>query len=326
MLRSIVDEKSVLPLSNITPRTLISGLPKSANNGRETSLLAHIDGMLLIIKDLTPLISGPRDALHLVLGQLRDAYDGSSAMAFGTGETKSFETRFGLLFGVTSVIESSWPVVNQLGERFLYYRLEEGGGLAKVKAALANANSKDKMRLEIQNAVTSLLKQKVPRREVLVSPEMQQEIAHAAELIARARTPIRREGRTEELIYLPNPEVGTRLAGQFIQLARGIALARGESSCDASIMKIIRHVARSGLPHMRLQILRELSEQKVPISTGALGQALRLGVDSVRRHGEDLWQLKLLDRVGNGPHTWALSKLARTRLKTSKLFSDVTPP
>ena len=132
------------------------------NRGEETSLLPKLNGKILVVKDLTPLISGNRDTRGQVLGQLRDAYDGSSAMAFGTGETKRFVSHFGMLFGVTPVIESCWPVNNALGERFLYYRCADGDSVAKITAALANSNRKREMRKALAEAASRVLDQSVP--------------------------------------------------------------------------------------------------------------------------------------------------------------------
>ena len=93
------------PLTSLTPQTLISGF---VDEGKpDPSLLPKLDGKILIVKDLTPLISGSADVRSAVLGQLRDAYDGSSAKAFGTGDVKRYESRFGMLFGVTPVIEAN---------------------------------------------------------------------------------------------------------------------------------------------------------------------------------------------------------------------------
>ena len=324
ILRSL-DHPEAVTLSNLTPRTLISGLPKSMNRGIEPSLLARLDGKDLIVKDLTPLISGPRDARSEILGQLRDAYDGSSAMAFGTGEKKEFHSRFGLLFGVTPVIESCWSVINQLGERFNYYRCIEADSLPKVRAAVTNSDSKAAMRQELAAAARRVLDQRTPRH-IEVPDELTTRIIHLADLVAKARTPVKREGRTEEVTYLPAAEVGTRLGGQLVQLARGVAAARGQTACDESVMDIVCHVARSGIPHVRLKLLAYLQLQRGLVSTAEASQALQLGAGTVRRYAEDLWTLGLVTRAGTefSGYRWGLSDLTRERLEKAHL--SLVPP
>ena len=218
-------DRIIYSLSGLTSKTLISGLPATMNDDREPSLLLQLKGKILVIKDLTPLITGPRDTRSEVLGQLRDAYDGYSAKSFGTGETKSFDSRFGMLFGVTPFIETCWPIINQLGERFLYYRCSDVDSLDKVRAALANSDKKHGMRAELAEAARPVLYQPIPDA-VHVEDDLVERIAQLADFAAKARTPVKREGRSEIIEYAPVPEVGTRLAGQLIQLARGIAIAK----------------------------------------------------------------------------------------------------
>ncbi|MCH7687856.1 MAG: hypothetical protein IH899_14425 [Planctomycetes bacterium] len=319
ILRCLIGDQFV-QLSGLTAKTLISGLPKEMCGGIEPSLLPRLNGKILVIKDLTPLISGHADTRATVLGQLRDAYDGSSAMAFGTGERKEFKSRFGMLFGVTPVIESCWPIINALGERFIYYRCPGGDSLQKVRAALANSSRKKEMRKELQDAARRVLEQNTAV-SIDVPDGIMERIAHLADFVAIARTPVKRHGQTEEVSYEPSPEVGTRLGGQLIQLACGIAAARGQQAPDDSIMNLVLHVARSGIMRKRVSVLAHLTLQNKPAGTSDVGQAIRQGSDSTRRTLEDLWTLKLVDRakVANA-HSWQLSELARERLGIVRLF------
>lgn len=324
VIRSLDGQQDVVSLTSLTSKTLISGLRPESAKGKEPSLLPKLDGKLLIVKDLTPLISGNRETRAEILGQLRDAYDGSSAMAFGTGELKEFKSRFGMVFGVTPAIESCWPVINQLGERFLYYRCPGGDSMLKIKAALRNSNVKQEMREELAAAAKMVLDQDVPEK-VIVPDELCERIAHLADLVARARSPVKREGGTEEIEYAPCPEVGTRLAGQLIQLARGISVARGQDSCDESVMEVLRHVAISSIPQFRWRVLNLLSRHSTPMSTGEVGQILKAGSGSVKRSLEDLWSLDFVDRVciGKGSsYHWTLSGLGRERLGQAGLDKE----
>lgn len=322
VLRSL-QKTDIYHLTSVTPNTLISGLPAEMARGEEPSLLPKLDGKVLVVKDLTPLITGHPETRMAVLGQLRDAYDGFSGKAFGTGELKQFKSKFGFLFAVTPVIETCWPVINQLGERFVYYRCPKGDSLAKVRAAAANSNQKDQMRAELASASKMVLELPVPD-EVPLSTEVEEQLVSLADLIAVARTPVKRAGRTDEIEYLPSPEVGTRLVGQFIQLARGIAIVRQQPQVDESVMDLIRHVARSGIQHRRLALLKELFGESDPVPTVGLGQQLCLPSDTVKRVAEDLWVLGLVKRGVDGrAHTWTLSDLGRNRISQSKLFGDV---
>lgn len=328
LLRSL-RHPEIMTLSNLTGNTLISGLPSRMTGGNEPSLLPKLHEKVLVVKDLTPLITGRWETMSQILGQLRDAYDGSSSMAFGTGEIKEFKSRFGFLFGVTPVIESCWSVINQLGERFIYYRCPDGDSLAKVGMALENSNKKDVMREELASAAARVLSQDVPE-EVDVPDDLTQQIMYLADVVATARTPVKRAGGSQEVTYFPSAEVGTRLAGQFIQLARGIAIARGQSMCDESMMEIVRRVARSGIPNARLRLIEHLVSVNMTIPTAEVGQRLRLGSGTIRRNLEDLWTLGLVERVADGTsYSWYLSDGTRKRLNAAKLLGaerSVLPP
>lgn len=325
VLRSLV-HPDLFPLSNLTSKSLISGWSKEANGGEEPSLLPKLDGKLLIVKDLTPLISGNGETMNLILGQFRDAYDGYSSTAFGTGETKAFKSKFGFLFGVTPAVEACWPVIAQLGERFCYFRCPEGDALKKVEAALKNSDKKVQMRKELQDSALKVLALPVPP-DTEVSPGIQERLIHLSDLLARARTPVKRDGRTEEVTYLPSSEVGTRIVGQLVLLARGIAIARDQTTVDDAIMEVIVHVVRSGIPHARLKCLDRLRQSEGPLSTVQVGQKVRLGSGSVKRALEDLWTLGLVDRETGGRGTgylWKLSGVAQERFAKAGIRAGST--
>ncbi len=319
ILRSL-QHNSIYELTSLTPKTLISGLPSGMNRDKETSLLPKLNGKILVVKDLTPLISGNRETRSEILGQFRDAYDGKSSMAFGTGKTKRFESRFGMLFGVTPAIEGCWPVINQLGERFIYYRCAEGDSLAKVEAAVSNSNQKTEMREALAKAASRILSQLVPS-DLTISEDIRRQVIQLADLVAKARTPVKRAGRTEEVEYAPVAEVGTRLAGQLIQLARGITAARGQSVCDESVMDLVRYVAISGIPQIRWRLLDFLRKATTTMSTSEIGQALRLGTGTARRNLEDLWQFGLVERSSRSGSAdqWSLPESTRFQVQKAGL-------
>jgi len=181
------------------------------------------------------------------------------------------------------------------------------------------------MRKELAAAAGGVLAQRVPN-DVKVPKEIEERIIHLADLVAKARTPVKRRGGTEEVEYLPEAEVGTRLAGQLIQLARGIALARGQTECDESVMNVILHVACSGIEKRRLDALGYLWRQQDLVETTLVGTALHLGCGTVNRVLEDLWSLRLVDRQDRpkamGPYKWKLSEMAVERIKEAGLFVE----
>src|SRR2546426_2916419 len=85
-------------LSTLTNHALVSGLKGG------TSLLAKLHEKTLVVKDFTPVMEMSRDKRDEILGDLRDAYDGTYAKAFGTVGTLTYVSHFNFLAGVTNAI------------------------------------------------------------------------------------------------------------------------------------------------------------------------------------------------------------------------------
>src|ERR1700733_1595092 len=119
-LRMLNECPMVYPLSELTPRTLASGLLMP--DGRDASLLLQVNSKILVLKDLTTLLEMRRDDRQEVLAQLREIYDGRFTKAWGTGQRLDWSGRVGFIAGVTSVIDQHHQVMGMLGQRFILVR------------------------------------------------------------------------------------------------------------------------------------------------------------------------------------------------------------
>ena len=96
-----------------------------------------------------------------------------------------------------------------------------------TEAALrAMGQNRQRVRQELRDAVTALF-DSLPEQEPTLPEEFERRIAALAEFVVVARTHVPRDGRTKEVIYVPEPEASTRLAQQLCQLAKGSALLGG---------------------------------------------------------------------------------------------------
>ena len=103
-------------MSNLTENTLVSGYRDPKVPTKDPSLLPELDGKVLVIKDLAPLMG-----MHwfaAVVAGLRDAYDGFTSRRGNLGRL-SYEARFTLLAASTLAIERTDTVEQELGERFI---------------------------------------------------------------------------------------------------------------------------------------------------------------------------------------------------------------
>ncbi|MHC4092159.1 MAG: hypothetical protein ACYSVY_18125, partial [Planctomycetota bacterium] len=291
-------------------------------------MLPKLDGKVLIIKDFTAVLQMHREARQEVVSTLRDAYDGEAARAFGTGELKSYRSRFGLLAAVTPVIDDYGSVNAMLGERFLRYRLRLGDNLEKIVKALANTAKEDAMRDELAEAAQGVLLQTPGKPDL---PEMiGTRISHLANFLATGRSVVSRD-RSGTVTYLPQPEVGTRVAKQLKKLALGVAMARNEQVVSEDVYRIVVRVARDSLPSMRERVLERLWGLRGNFeATQCIADTCELDTDTCRVWLSDLRLLGIADREGERPYRWQMKPEFQEDIDAAQVWttddSDICPP
>jgi hypothetical protein len=287
---------SIYMLSTLTANTLVSG-KICGENEADPSLLPKLDGKVLIIKDFTTILTGRREVRAEILGQLREAYDGSLRKGFGTGKDTNYVSKFGLIAAVTNEIDKHLTALALLGERFLIYRCPELSDCEKrARANRASLNLKTKeQEKSFKSAAQRVLAMKpIKPRLSFVFRKM---IENIAMFIARARTSVERDRQTKEVEYFPNPEVPTRLMKQLCDLAMGIAMAREKSTVTLDEIKLIYKVAVDCLPVNKIQILRSLlhfypkwTRPKI------IAEYMRLSENCIKLRLDDFYILDLVDR------------------------------
>lgn len=305
-LRSLSDSDHVYPISTLTPGALISGY---ITEGPDPSLLPKIDGKVLIVKDFTAILEMPNEARSEVLGILRDCYDGEACKVFGTGETKRYRSRFGLLAAVTPVIDNYWGVSAQLGERFLRFRLPAGGRVDKTTRAMRNADGETGMRIELAEASMGVLAQD---HEVVpsVPDHIEEKLIALADFVSLARSEVSRD-RQGVIRYVPSPEVGTRVGKSLKKLSMGIAMARGVPSVDDTIYAIVRRVGLDTIPSMRAKLLGVLWTLRRNFEvTAVVADHAEVPTETAKTWLDDLRILGMIRRGGESRtgYTWNLNE------------------
>src|SRR5215831_7956359 len=119
------------------------------------------------------------------------------------------ESKVGLIFGCTAVIDSHHSVIGAMGERFLLSRLtpEEG----QFKHALKHAGTRTThMRQELAESVTKLFAQ--PRSEPQpLSDDEAEQLDKVISLVVRLRGPLERDRHSRELENIYGAEGTGRL-------------------------------------------------------------------------------------------------------------------
>jgi len=331
LLMSLSKGEGVHALSSLTPHTLISGA--TWKEGQDPSLLPKLNQKMLIIKDFTTLLTLHYSVRDEIFGTLRDVYDGNTEKVFGNGIRRKYESRFGILAGVTPAIEAFNTIHAGLGERFLKFRLcgnwDQDSEEAKIMRALNNIGHEDQMRNELTKIGSRWLANlKVPAVNPELSSAMKLRIVHLAKWSARLRGVVERDRFSGTVMYKPSSEVGTRLAKQLAKLGQGIAMFLGKNIVDDEVYKLVLRVALDTVPDRVEDIIRALWDL-TDGRAGATCQTVdimiktRLPQSTVFRCLQDMNLLKLVENcAARGSAAWTLSDKVREHINIGKIYKQ----
>ena len=317
LLMSLSWAEECYPLTSLTPHALVSGTQWGP--GKDPSLLPQLDRKVLVLKDFTTILSMNYAARDEIFGILRDIYDGRTEKSFGNGLKREYKVKFGILAGVTPVIETFSTMNQSLGERFLRYRLPldtKRSEEQKILKAIKNVNNELKMRAELCQAAASIIARENPEHDVM--PEFTErylpKVVALAQLAAWLRGVVDRDKFTQQVLYKPSSEVGTRMAKQLVKLAMGVGIFRGTRLLESYEYNCIKHVAIDSCPQRAVMILSALyqaekQENLAMLKTKEIVDRTFLPQATVLRMMEDLNLLRLVQRVEvNGNFHWRLTK------------------
>jgi hypothetical protein len=327
IIASMDGYEGVYLLSSLTPNTLLSGKISPSQDGRNASLLFRLDQKVVLVKDLTTIITLPKDTKGEVFSQLREIYDGKYSKAYGTGATIVWRGKIGILAGVTPAIDKQLAINQLLGERFLYYRMHTRDHPNAAKIAFERCTGIDAYRKDFQQEVSRFLTwlDANAQRNVTFDTDVKQSLINLAILCAHARSAVLRHRRDQTLQSMPEPEGPARMVKQLSLLARSLAIVRGQDLVDWSIFALVKKVARDSIPRLRLEVLEtlwdmfgkglEVQDGKIVWPwhrTKEIAERANLPLATARLTLEDLMLLKLVKRApetkGSNAHVWQPSK------------------
>lgn len=259
ILQTFSGSDKVYPISSFTKHTLVSGKIRKRGE-KDPSLALKIDGKILIVKDFTTILTMRSEDRLEIFGQLREFYDGSFRKGFGTGEEdKIYYSHFGIITGVTNEIDNHLGALSSLGERFLIYRcpnISEKERFERAKKASRNVSVKQQEK-ELMLAAHRVLA--IQPQKPILPLDIESKIQRIVMFLSRARTNVKRNPYTREPLYIPEPEIPTRLMKQLTDLAIGIAMARKKEFVTEDEIKIIKKVAIDCIHINRLSLLDKLT-------------------------------------------------------------------
>ena len=272
---------------------LLSATPRRDRNKKATGgLLRKIgDYGVLVIKDVTSILSADRNTRASVLAAIREIYDGRWERNVGTdgGATLTWVGRIVIVGAVTTALDAAHAVVATMGDRFVLLRPRTNTGRKRAgRGAIHNTGGEAAMRRELAAVVGGVVAHMDPEGHQLGDTEVEQ-LLNAADIVTMARSAVERDYRGN-IEFAHDPEMPTRFAKQLVQLLRG-AVAIGMTPADG--MRLALRCARDTIPPLRRDILLDLANN--PSSRAAdVRKRISKPRNTVRRELEGMHMLGLL--------------------------------
>ncbi|HWS93780.1 MAG TPA: hypothetical protein VN306_15215, partial [Mycobacterium sp.] len=290
------------------------------------------DRGLLVIKDVTSILSMDRNMRGRVLSALREIYDGRWGREVGAegGRTIGWAGRITVVGAVTTAWDTAHAVIATMGDRFALVRIDSTGDgrHAAGRKAISNTGSEKTMRTELAAAVAAVIAG-MNHELITVTDTETDALLAAADLVTLARTGVEYDYRGD-VIDAHAPEMPTRFAKQLTQIVRG-ATAIGIGRAEA--LRLAIRCARDPMPPLRLAIIDDLARypQSVPTDVRKRLNKPRATVDRQLQALHILGVLDLDEYVSEAEHRtyWRYSlntSINPDALKPEKVVPDLLLP
>jgi DNA-binding transcriptional ArsR family regulator len=219
---------------------------------------------ILVIKDVTSILSMDRNARGTVLAALREIYDGHWERNLGSdgGQSLEWRGRLVVIGAVTTAWDRAHDVIASMGDRFVLIRLDSNNGrTASGRKAISNTGQEILMRQELGDAVAGVLAGINRDADLTLTQNEEDMILSLADIVTLGRTGVDHDYRGD-VIDAHAPEMPTRFAKQLTQIMRGgltLGIERDQ------ILRIVVRCAADSMPPLRLAALLDL--RKHPGST-----------------------------------------------------------
>jgi len=213
---------------------------------------------MLVIKDVTSILSMNRDARAGVLAALREIHDGHWSRDVGTdgGQSLKWSGRLVIIGACTTAWDQAHAAISAMGDRFVLLRMDSTKGrIAAGRKSIGNTGLETKMRTELAAAVANVVEGCDPKLDLSLTDEETERLLAAANLVTLARTGVEYDYRGD-VIDAHAPEMPTRFGKQLAQIVRGgisIGMHRRR------VLELALRCARDSMPPLRLAIILDIA-------------------------------------------------------------------
>lgn len=322
LLRALDGLDDVYLRSTITEAGLLSGVPKKDRSDTASGGLLRQIGFdlgFIVLKDFGSILSINRHMRPAILQAFRDIYDGYWSRQVGAdgGMLLEWKGKIGLMSAATGAVDSHHTALAALGERFLYFRLPQSNGearMAQSKSAIQHVGRAREMRESLHQMMVKLFCPLPDLPDIHSFPAHDiKSLAALGDVAALARSVVERDyySTGKDIVDVPDPEHGTRLSQALVLLLGGM---RAVGVPDSQAWRVLRKAAFDSIPPLRRAILDTLSSNGPTEQTRFVAKASR---NVVQRCLEDLGMLGLVQGrakvKGEDAKVWSLTSFAKQR-------------
>jgi len=313
---SLTDSKFLHRIDDLTESTFLSGAKTKV--GDNPSLLSRIGTKgMLVISDLTVLFSKNAETRSTIMSQFRMLYDGEMVKYTGNSSTPiSWKGYLGILAGSTPSIYNSFEEVADMGERFIYYRMQE---YDPAKATVLAMNRKlygKELDNKLAEFYSDYIKEVVlsyDNEPIELSEETQDRILQIAQFAEKVRTPVKTDWKGEIVTKIPISAMPMRVALQLTTIAKALMIIRNyeEEDFGTRDLDIIDHCGWSLANEEKRACLKQLAQigYSVYATTQFIADKIGLATAVVGNILQNLASVGILERSGDsGSLKWRIKK------------------
>ena len=291
ILLSIKNNPEVVHIKSLNANALASG----QINKKHEDLAKRLDGKIMLIPEMSCLLSMSSEEKVRIWAQLRDLYDGYAGKQTGGGVSPDYSgLHVTFIGGSVPKIDSQILIHQDLGTRELIYRSNgESDEDCKLKdKVFENEGYEEEMRKEIADTVNYYLNH-VEIKDVKVPEAVKVKLYEFVDYLRIMRCQAETDGFSGELINFVSPEQATRCLKQIKKLYCCLKMLDPNYTDDRAL-EVINKIVNSSILPLRARIYKILKESDSEMTTREISETAKIGWKPTYR---ELNILHALDRV-----------------------------
>jgi hypothetical protein len=200
--------------------------------------------------------------------------------------------------GATPAIDQHHAALAQLGERFIFYRLDVGTAATQARSSLRHQGREREMRQALREAVCGLFAALDLETVPPFTEGDEDRLVALTVLVARARSAVFRDPYRREVELIPDAEAPGRLIGALGRLLTGLRLIGVD---EREAWRVVTKSGLDSMPASRRRALELLIAREDAATTTEVATELGLPNPSAHRVLEDLTAHAVIQRESQGP-------------------------